>query len=144
MYVAETGDDDAAGTMKAPFATIERARDALSGRTGASNPGLVYIREGVYQTSKTIEITGEAQSHVTYTAYPGEQVEPAGVTILAPDRFRRLSDVPAGEAKWSSKSRVPAAAAPHVFVSTWARRASPPERSTRTASTGSRSPTPPR
>jgi hypothetical protein len=116
VYVAKNGDDGATGTEKAPFATIERARDALAGRTSARNPGTVYIREGVYQTSRTIEVTGADQSYVTYAAYPGEQVELAGVTTLAPDRFRRLGDVPAGEAKWSSKSRVPAAAAAGVFV----------------------------
>ncbi|MFD0470799.1 hypothetical protein ACFQ0B_22755 [Nonomuraea thailandensis] len=98
----------------------------------------------MYQTSRTIEVTGAEQSYVTYAAYPGEQVELAGVTTLAPDLFRRLGDVPAGEAKWSSKSRVPAAAAPTSSSTTWARRTSPPEPSTRTASTGNRSPSPPR
>ncbi|TYB67637.1 right-handed parallel beta-helix repeat-containing protein [Nonomuraea sp. PA05] len=116
VYVAKNGHDDATGTAKDPFATIERARDALAGKTGPRNPGTVHIREGVYQTSKTIEVTGEAQSYVTYAAYPGEQVELAGVTTLAPDKFRRLADVPADEAKWSSKTRVPAAAAPNVWV----------------------------
>ncbi|MGW4794653.1 right-handed parallel beta-helix repeat-containing protein [Nonomuraea sp. NPDC004297] len=116
VYVAKNGKDDATGTMKDPFATIERARDALAGKTSARSPGTVHIREGVYQTSRTIEVTGPAQSYVTYAAYPGEQVELAGVTTLAPDRFRRLADVPADDAKWSSKSRVPAAAAPDVHV----------------------------
>ncbi|MEV4169903.1 right-handed parallel beta-helix repeat-containing protein [Nonomuraea sp. NPDC049709] len=116
VYVAKNGRDDATGTKKDPFATIERARDALAGRTGERTPGIVYIREGVYRTSRTIGVTGKEHSYVTYAAYPGEQVELAGVTTLAPDRFRRLSDVPAGETKWSSKARVPAAAAPDVYV----------------------------
>ncbi|MEV0615334.1 right-handed parallel beta-helix repeat-containing protein [Nonomuraea sp. NPDC050404] len=116
VYVAKNGDDNAAGTIKAPFATIERARDALAGKTSRRSPGTVYIREGVYQTAKTIEVTGERQSYVIYAAYPGEQVELAGVTTLSPDKFRKLSEVPADEAKWSSKSRVSAAAAPNVHV----------------------------
>ncbi|MEV5498673.1 right-handed parallel beta-helix repeat-containing protein [Nonomuraea fuscirosea] len=116
VYVAKTGKDDATGTEKDPFATIERARDALTGRTSERRPGVVRIREGVYQTSRTIEVTGPGQSYVTYAAYPGERVELAGVTTLAPEKFRRLSDVPEGEAKWSSRSRVPAAAASSVYV----------------------------
>ncbi|WP_345388926.1 hypothetical protein [Nonomuraea salmonea] len=116
MYVAKNGSDDAKGTLKDPFATIERARDALAGRTSRREPGIVHIREGVYQSAKTIEVKGAEHSYVTYAAYPGEQVELAGVTTLAPERFRRLSDLPADDAKWSSKARVPAETAPNVWV----------------------------
>ncbi|SEG93261.1 Right handed beta helix region [Nonomuraea solani] len=115
VYVSPDGSDTATGTMKDPFATIERARDALAGKTGPRSPGLVHIREGVYQTSKTIRLNGAKDSYVTYAAYPGEQVELAGVTTLAAGRFRKLGDVP-DEPKWSSKSRVPAATAPNIWV----------------------------
>ncbi|MET8865086.1 right-handed parallel beta-helix repeat-containing protein [Nonomuraea sp. NPDC004580] len=116
VYVAKNGSDDAKGTLRDPFATIERARDALAGTTSRREPGIVYIREGVYQSAKTIEVKGAEHSYVTYAAYPGEQVELAGVTTLAPEKFRRLSDLPAYDAKWSSKARVPAGTAPNVWV----------------------------
>ncbi|WP_433433393.1 right-handed parallel beta-helix repeat-containing protein [Nonomuraea sp. CA-141351] len=116
VYVSQEGRAGAAGTQKDPFATVEQARDALAGRTSARDPGVVYIRGGVYQTSKTIQLSGERDSYVTYAAYPGEQVEFAGVTTLKPEKFRRLSDVPAGEAKWSSSSRVPDAVHDKVYV----------------------------
>ncbi|MEV0164455.1 hypothetical protein [Nonomuraea fuscirosea] len=57
MYAAKTSKDDATGTEEDPFATIERARDTLTGRTSERRPGVVRIREGVYQTSRTIEVT---------------------------------------------------------------------------------------
>ncbi|GAA3552542.1 hypothetical protein GCM10022419_036110 [Nonomuraea rosea] len=116
VYVAPDGKAGATGTRTDPFATVEQARDALAGRTSARRPGLVYLREGVYQTARTIELSGPSNSYVTYAAYPGEQAELAGVTTLAPDKFRKLSDVPEGEAKWSARARVPGAAAAHVYV----------------------------
>ncbi|MEV1174306.1 right-handed parallel beta-helix repeat-containing protein [Nonomuraea sp. NPDC049784] len=116
VYVSPEGRAGATGTQKDPFGTVEQARDALAGRTSARDPGVVYIRGGVYQTSKTIQLSGERDSYVTYAAYPGEQVEFAGVTTLKPEKFHRLSDVPADEAKWSSSSRVPEAAHDKVYV----------------------------
>ncbi|MBF8191555.1 right-handed parallel beta-helix repeat-containing protein [Nonomuraea sp. K274] len=116
VYVSPDGREGATGTLEDPFATIEGARDALAGRTSERSPGVVYLREGVYQTSKTVELTGKDNSYVTYASYPGEKAELAGVTTLAPGKFRRLSEVPDGEAKWSSKSRVPEAAAADVYV----------------------------
>jgi hypothetical protein len=41
VYVAENGSDDATGTINDPFATIERARDALAGKTSRNRPGVV-------------------------------------------------------------------------------------------------------
>ncbi|TDD00280.1 hypothetical protein E1292_29205 [Nonomuraea deserti] len=115
VYVAKDGKEGATGTESDPFATVEQARDALAGRTSARRPGVVYIREGVYQTSRTIRLSGAEHSHVTYAAHPGEQVEFAGVTTLDPGDFRKLGDVP-DEAKWSSKARVPDAVAGQVYV----------------------------
>ncbi|QFY12250.1 hypothetical protein GBF35_41865 [Nonomuraea phyllanthi] len=116
VYVSQDGRADATGTEQDPFATVEQARDALAGRTGAHKRGTVYIRGGVYQAATGIRLSGARNSYVTYAAYPGEQVEFAGVTTLDPGKFRRLSDVPADDAKWSSKSRVQEAAAGHVYV----------------------------
>ncbi|MEO3868731.1 right-handed parallel beta-helix repeat-containing protein [Nonomuraea sp. B12E4] len=116
VYVSPDGEAGATGTLADPLATVEQARDALAGRTSERNPGTVYIRGGVYQTSETIALTGRQNSYVTYAAYPGEQAEFAGVTTLAPDKFRKLGDVPAGEAKWSSRARVPESVVPNVYV----------------------------
>ncbi|MFI7227273.1 right-handed parallel beta-helix repeat-containing protein [Nonomuraea angiospora] len=116
VYVSPDGRDGARGTKQDPFATVEQARDALAGRTSARSPGVVRIRGGVYRTSRTVQLSGERNSYVTYAAYPGERVEFAGVTTLSPEKFRKLSDLPAGEAKWSSRSRVRDSVSGNVYV----------------------------
>jgi len=72
-FVAPDGDDDNAGTMAAPFATIERAQTA-------AGPGdTVYIRGGEYSFSGTtdtigVELTKSGQSGqpIRYFAYANE------------------------------------------------------------------------
>ena len=72
-YVAPTGSDSAAGTMAAPFATVERGQQA------ASAGDTVWIRGGVYMfsgTSDTIAVgfskAGGTNNPIKYFAYPGE------------------------------------------------------------------------
>ena len=52
-YVAPTGSDSAAGSMTAPFATVERGQQA------ASAGDTVWIRGGVYMFSGTEDPVGE-------------------------------------------------------------------------------------
>jgi len=72
-FVAPDGDDDNAGTMAAPFATIERAQ------TEAGPGDTVYIRGGEYSFSGTtdtigVELTKSGQSGqpIKYFAYQAE------------------------------------------------------------------------
>jgi hypothetical protein len=73
LFVAPDGDDQNAGTMAAPFATIERAQSA-------AGPGdTVYIRGGEYRFSGTtdaigVELTKSGQSGqpIEYFAYADE------------------------------------------------------------------------
>src|SRR5688500_14837829 len=67
------GDDDNAGTIDAPFATVERAQDA------ASAGDTVLIRGGVYAFSGTTRTTGvsltkngASDQPIRYFAHPGE------------------------------------------------------------------------
>ena len=79
FFVAPEGNDKASGTTPTrtwsgagPFATLERARDALR-KTGG---GTVYIRGGVYTRDETFELgeeDGMADHPVIYRAYPGEK-----------------------------------------------------------------------
>ena len=76
-YVAPTGNDSAAGTMAAPFATIQRGHDVASAgdtvwirggtyrpTTGkASNAGFVFSKSGTSDTNR-----------IHFLAYPGEQL----------------------------------------------------------------------
>jgi len=75
-YVAPSGNDSAAGTMAAPFATIQRGHDVASAgdtvwirggtyrpTTGkASNAGFVFSKSGTSDTNR-----------IHFLAYPGEQ-----------------------------------------------------------------------
>lgn len=85
FYVSVTGSDAWSGTIyqptskgdDGPFATLERARDAVRDlkKTKATNI-TVYIRDGFYQLDKTVvfglDDSGNSQSTITYAAYPGE------------------------------------------------------------------------
>ena len=80
LYVAPDGSDAAPGTAEQPFATLERARDALrelkqEGRF-AQGGATVVIRGGHYQVSQTFALTaedsGEATAPIRYWAADGE------------------------------------------------------------------------
>lgn len=97
-YVAPAGSDDAAGTIDAPFATVQRAQKATA-------PGdTVFIRGGVYRMTEAqmarrrgvftaitfLDKSGLPGKRITYRAYPNERpvfdclaVKPPGVRIDA-------------------------------------------------------------
>lgn len=79
-YIAPNGDDAAAGTLEAPFATLARAQEAMK-------PGdTTLIRGGAYRMSEShvtrkdrlrahvVELnkSGEERARINYWAYPGE------------------------------------------------------------------------
>lgn len=78
-YVATDGSDSNAGTLEAPFATIQKARDVV--RTAAASSGFaganVYIRGGTYELSSTITLgsadSGKEGARISYLNYPGEK-----------------------------------------------------------------------
>lgn len=86
FYVAADGDDAHTGTKDRPFATLQRARDAVrqAKRAGKlpSGGAAVIIRGGSYPVSSTLELTaddsGTAESPVVYAAGPGEAVRLTG------------------------------------------------------------------
>ena len=95
FYVAVDGDDEGDGSFSHPFATIERARDAVraldkTGRTGIT----VAIKAGDYRVDTllfTQEDSGTEQCPITYCAYgDGEVIFNAGVTLATSD-FAKVS-----------------------------------------------------
>lgn len=98
-YVAADGDDSNDGKSLAhPFATIERARDAI--RTLRASAGLpdggitVYIRGGVYSyfdepLSFTSEDSGTEACPIVYKAYAGEEVIIEGAKFLDYSDFQK-------------------------------------------------------
>ncbi len=105
-FVATNGNDDWTGSLPepnsqgtdGPFATLERARDAvrdLKGRRPAKDM-VVRIREGLYRLSETVvfglEDSGEGDSTVTYEAYPGEK--PVFSSAVEIGGWKRLATPP--------------------------------------------------
>ncbi|MEN6547904.1 MAG: right-handed parallel beta-helix repeat-containing protein [Armatimonadia bacterium] len=59
LYVAHNGNDAAAGTLQAPFATLERARDEVRKlkAAGPTGPVTVWVGGGIYELSKPFALT---------------------------------------------------------------------------------------
>ncbi|MEV4517049.1 ricin-type beta-trefoil lectin domain protein [Dactylosporangium sp. NPDC049525] len=86
-YVAPDGNDANAGTIAAPFKTVERARDVVR-TVNANMTGdiYVYVRGGTYPVTSTIEFTasdsGTNGYRIAYAAYQNERpVLEAGVQV---------------------------------------------------------------
>jgi len=86
FYVSEEGFDQWSGTlpepnaegMDGPFATLERARNAVRNlKRSKSTDILVLVREGSYRLDQTVVFgladSGVGDSIITYGAYPGEK-----------------------------------------------------------------------
>lgn len=86
FYVSTEGSDLNHGTIKKPFATIERAQSAireLKQNSGLPEGGIeVIIRGGKYFLTKPLrfkpEDSGTKKSPIKYKAYPGEHVVISG------------------------------------------------------------------
>ena len=79
FFVSPAGKDSNPGTRNAPFATLERARDAVRKCRAKrpSAPVAVILRQGLYRLADSFELTsrdsGTDGSPVTYCAAPGER-----------------------------------------------------------------------
>ena len=100
FYVAVDGNDENPGTIDAPFATPERARDAireLKANGGYPDSGVtVYFRGGDYSISSTFELNAQDSGTLSgpnvYKAYPGETVTFMGGKTLDASKFVPISD----------------------------------------------------
>ena len=85
FYLSAKGSDEWSGTLASPaagetdgpFATLERARDAVRNlKKSKSTDIVVLVRGGTYQLDSTVvfgvEDSGVGDSMITYAAYPGE------------------------------------------------------------------------
>ncbi|MDF9827608.1 autotransporter-associated beta strand protein [Ereboglobus sp. PH5-10] len=95
-YVAPDGDDSATGTLSRPFATIQRAQEAVSpgetvyirGGTYAMRDSQIAAYSGVFAYVTNLTKSGSSGSPITYAAYQDEKpvfdmsaVNPAGYRI---------------------------------------------------------------
>jgi hypothetical protein len=115
FFVAPDGDDSAAGTEAAPFATLARARDAVRAlrREGSLPPGgvRVFVRGGLYRAEETFalseEDSGTEAAPIVYRAYPGETPRFHGGVELS--GFQPVTDE-------AVLARLPEAARDHVVM----------------------------
>ena len=79
FYVSPHGKDTNSGSEHHPFATIERARDAVRNMISKSLKENVhiYIREGIYRIDKALSFdprdSGSKKFSIVYMAFPGEK-----------------------------------------------------------------------
>lgn len=83
FYVSVNGSDNNNGTKDSPFATIERAQEAVRlVNKDMQSDITVYLREGVYCSDKTLvfepEDSGTNGYYVKYCAYEDEKVKISG------------------------------------------------------------------
>ncbi|MBI5091519.1 MAG: NPCBM/NEW2 domain-containing protein [Candidatus Hydrogenedentes bacterium] len=93
VYVSPSGDDANPGTIAKPFASLERARDALRSVPRSHNRTVV-LREGIYRISKTLllgpEDSGTDRAPAVWQAAKGESVRLIGGTRLT--KWQAVSD----------------------------------------------------
>ena len=88
FYVAPGGSDANPGTLKSPFATLEKARDAVRAKIeqGLDRDVLVLVRGGRYELASTITLgpqdSGTAEHGVTYASFPGERPILSGGRVI--------------------------------------------------------------
>ncbi|MFD0618695.1 Ig-like domain-containing protein [Paenibacillus sp. GCM10027629] len=100
FYIAKNGNDANSGTMDAPFATLEKARDAireLKSTSGLPDGGVtVYLKEGVYNRTASFALTdqdsGTSSSPITYRAYGNDKVSIMGGYNIDTAAFTPVTD----------------------------------------------------
>jgi hypothetical protein len=100
FWVAKDGNNNAIGSKEQPFATLERARDAvreLKAHNAYPAAGVtVWIRGGVYERSETFALdardSGQPGAPVVYAAAPGETVDLVGGRVLPASAFKKAED----------------------------------------------------
>lgn len=83
FYVAQNGSDSGSGAADQPFASLNRAREAMR---ASGTIKKVYLRGGTYNISQMLTLTA-ADNGQSWSSYPGEQavLDGAGQVFSSPD-----------------------------------------------------------
>ena len=96
FYVSTSGNDNNAGTIEKPFATLEKAKTAVKAIDHSDKTVMIFIRGGIYSLEKPFKLTkedgGTAQFPIIYAAYNNEKVILRGSKIIEPADIRIISD----------------------------------------------------
>lgn len=96
FFVAPTGHDTDPGTLEKPFATVQRAQDAVAPGDTVNLRGGTYVmkelasQKGIFGYITYLDKSGSREKPITYRAYKNEQpvfdcsqVQPAGLRVDA-------------------------------------------------------------
>ena len=99
FYVAPGGNDTHPGTEAEPFATLERARDAVRKLKRAerlAEPATIFVKSGNYHLTKSLALdgrdSGTPTAPVTWQATGDEGVRLSGGPTLPPDALQPVTD----------------------------------------------------
>lgn len=97
-FVSTAGNDNNPGSVKKPFLTPEKARNAIRELKMNGNPAdtiVVYFRKGDYVRTKTLDLnpedSGKPNAPVVWKAYQGERVRFIGGRVIS--GFKPVSEV---------------------------------------------------
>ncbi len=82
IMVAPDGDDSNEGTVNAPIATLEKAKELIK-TIDTDETITVWFREGTYFIEDTVNFTAEDKQNVLYRSYPDEKVEFTGAKAIS-------------------------------------------------------------
>ncbi len=82
IFVAPYGADNNSGSVDAPVATLEKAKELVK-EIDTDELITVWFREGTYLIEDTVEFTAEDKPNVLYRSYPDEKVEFTGAKAIA-------------------------------------------------------------
>lgn len=97
FYVSPKGSDSNPGTLTQPFATIQRAQQAVRLKKLSWNgPITVFLRGGYYFVNSTITLTSadsgnSADEMITYSGYPSETATLSGGAVITCPKWESLS-----------------------------------------------------
>ncbi len=98
FHVATDGDDKNSGSLKKPFASLVRGRDAVRNLKfrRIREPVTIVVHGGTYCLTNSFELTGKdsgtAKNPVTWQAAPGEEVRVAGGPTLPANAFSLVTN----------------------------------------------------
>lgn len=99
FYIAKNGNDTWSGTKEKPFATFEKAREAVRNvlaRNGHDYGVTVWVKGGVYRFTRTFHLdsldSGTSKAPVIYRSAPGEKVHIMGGPEIPWTAFKPVKD----------------------------------------------------
>ena len=96
FYVSTIGNDKNPGTIDKPFATLEKARDAVRASDHSQTTATVYLRGGIYSLRQSFVLSKEdagTETHpVVYSAYKDEMVFLRGSKTIQAADFKPITD----------------------------------------------------